>query len=322
MFLTNKTTVVAKIEATPYTAETLAASDFNVRINNDLTYSTEVAEFRRKILLGDLDFDKSVMGKQTGSVSFSMSMAPGSATSIEPDFAKLLKACGWKQTAYGLVGIGWTKHAANTHVPITLEVIERDEGATPAQLVVKFAGMMGEATISIGQVGEPVQIKFEFKGRLVSITDRTFANLLSPTSMQTTMPPAVLSTTVLLGSVAQDLDKFEINCGNDVQEWVDPAQATGVKGYYIAGHEPLLKIDPTSKLLASDGIYTAWLAATTAPITVFIDAAVDLTISALAAQYTGVGNGERNGARISEKTFLLTRTSGNDSMEILQGAKA
>ena len=182
--------------------------------------------------------------------------------------------------------------------------------------------MMGEVSLMIGTVGEPVQAKFEFKGRLESITDRAFGSMLDPTSIQTVHPPAVLSSTVNVSGVAQDIDKFELKCGNDVQEWIDVGEATGVKGFYVAGHEPTLTLDPTSKLLASDGVYTQWLAATTTPITIDIDSPVAFQISVLAAQYIAAAPGERNGARTNDKTFLLTRTDGNDSMEILQGAKA
>jgi len=47
-----------------------------------------------------------------------------------------------------------------------------------------------------------------------------------------------------------------------------------------------------------------------------------ITLSAPKAQRINQEMGDRNGARLSANTFLLTKDSGNDVFEVLQGTKS
>jgi len=332
MFLINKRTLAAELESPAYTAATLASADFNVRIKEDITYSPEIMEYRRRVMQGDLDFDSSVMGRQKGTISFTVDLAPAAAVNTEPAWSKLLKACGLKaigwnsgsEVAVGsaVEGISWEPHSDMTHTPITFEIEEIAEGASASRLITRFGGAMGNVKFGVNTVGEPVQMKFEFSGALLSMADRVYASRLQPTSLSTVVPPALLSATALISAVAQDCDKFEFDMGGDVQEWVDPSLSTGVKGFYIAGREgPMMTIDPTSKLLASEPVYTQWLAGTLVPVNIAMGGSVPLTFSATKGQHTVVSVGERNGAATFEKTYLLTRgATANKTFQLLQGA--
>lgn len=333
MFAQSRRTAVCTLESPAYTAATLSSVDFNVRVEEDISYSPEIEEKRRRVMQGDFDFDTSVMGKQRCTASFSVYVSPGSATdaTVIPAWSKLLQACGMKpigwdngsEVAVGsaVEGISWEPHIDYTHVPITLELEEIKEGASSNRLITRIAGAMGNVKFSIGTVGEPIMMHFEFSGRLESIADRAYASRMTPNGLSTVVPPAVLTTTVVINSVAQDLDKFEVDMGNDVQEWVDPVQATGVKGNYITMKEPIFTVDPTSKLLADEAVYTDWLAGTARAISVTTSGTVPITLSATKAQHTAVANGERNGAVTAEKTLLLTRgATANKTFQILQGA--
>ena len=336
MFLTNKTTIIAKLEATPYdsSGETLADADFNIRIRNDVSYGQEMDEYRRKYLEGTLDHDLSVIGRQRGTVSFTVDMAPGAAVNTEPAWSKLLQGCGFKaigwdaggEVAVGsaVEGISWVPHTDITHTPITLEVVEQLEGASANMLVTRYQGMMGNVTFSIGTVGEPVQMNFEMSGAFISMSDRAFASRLDPTSLSTVKPGAVLAATVTCNSIAQDLDTFEFNMNNAIEEWIDPSRNTGIKGFYKSAYEPMLNLDPTLKQLGTEDHYTEWLNCTPCPVSVVIanGSDPDITLSAPKAQRVGLEIGDRNGARTQGYQFLLTKNSGNDVFEILQGAKS
>lgn len=326
MFITDRSTIIGKIESTPYTAETLASADFDIELEN-LEYSAEIKEFQRKVLDGTLDSYNSVMGKQSGSVNFMTCMNPGAAVNTEPKWAKYLKACGYAQTAHGSTGISWHPHADNTHIPMTIEIQEINHGTSPSLLVTRLGGCMGEVAFMFGELGEPVQMVFtDFKGSLLSIEDRPFGSLLSPTGVNTTASAAVLGAAVTVGGVEQVLEKFEIKTGNTVAFYSDPSKSTGVKGAYIASRrESTLSIDPYSDLLANDPVYTRWLAGTTGAVSITVDDGTNpaIVMSAPVAQYSTVNvGGEREGARVNEKVFRLHKSSGNDSIEILQGAKA
>ena len=101
MFVNNRRTLIGKKEAVPYTAETLADADFNVRIR-DITYSKEIVEYQRKLALGHLDASESIMGKRTGSVSFVVELAVGDDAGTAPNWGKFLEGCGFKETVYAV----------------------------------------------------------------------------------------------------------------------------------------------------------------------------------------------------------------------------
>jgi len=321
MFLNNRRTLIGKTESTPYTGATLADADFNTRVKN-ITYSREIVEFSRKIALGDLDFSESIMGKQQGKVSFDVDLVQGSSASTLPSWSKFLTACGFKVTTFTTTGISWVPHAEATHSPITFEVQEVQEGASPSVLVVRLVGCVGTVKFSIGSVGEPIQMMFEFSGRLdVGAVDRNNASILDPTSLSTVVPPAVLGACVNVNSIAQDLDKLEIDIGNDVQMWGDPCEDTGIRGFYIAGRETMLTCDPFAKLVATEDVYGDWVTGNITDLEITLSTTPPLKLSAPKIQLTAVGDGDRNGALTAEKTFRLERNAGNDIFEILQGTK-
>lgn len=324
MFLENKGEVIAKLESTPYTGETLADADHNVRIDGPPTYSPNIEEYRRKILDGTLDKWTSVAGKRIGTVSFKVNLAPAGAAATPPAYFKLLQACMFKQTIHGATGVSLVPHTELTHSPITLEIQELAEGASPSMLVTRLVGAMGNVTFMVGQVGEPVNLQFEFSGALDSIADRAFGAKLDLTSPSTVVPPALMGVTLTLAGVAQDLDSMEINMNNVVSPWPDPSKNGGIKGHYISDYAPTAVFDPTLKLIATEDFWSQWTNETTGAISIAMGGSPALTISAPAAQYIQTGIGSREGSRTLEKTLLLTNNefaSTNAVFEVLQGSK-
>ncbi len=330
MFLINKSAVIGGLESSAYSAsgETLESADYAVRIRNEMTYSTEIAEYRRKILDGTLDYLTSVMGRQQGTVGFPVDMAP-SATGSEdtpPAWGYLLKACGFKETIYAGTGVGYVPHSDYTHVPASFHVVEQLEGASADMLVTRYQGAMGNVTIAIGTVGEPIKLLFEFSGAWNSVTDLDFVNKLDPTSLSVIKPGAMLSSDFTVNSIVQDHDTFEYNMNNELSEWIYQSHSTGLKGFYISDRVPQLTLNPTMKQLATEPGYTELKACTTLATSTVqsTTGGPDITISAPAAQRITQGIGDRNGARAQDWGFLLTKgvSAGNNVFEILQGAKS
>lgn len=327
MFLTNKTVVFGKQESPAYVAATMdsgmADADFNVRVQ-DISYSIDIAEYRRKLADATLDYSESVMGKQQITVSFKVGLAPAPAANLEPQWSKLLESCAFKKTAHGATGISWVPHADNTHVPITLVIEEIEEGASPDGVKIVIGGAMGNVKFSVGTVGEPVNMEFEFTGKLYVIEDFASGNRIDPTTFSTIVEPPLLCATATINSVAQDFDTFEFDMANDVQVWTDPSDCTGLKGSYVAGREPVMTLDPTSKLLATEDWYGDLTSSTPTPRAISAALAVSpaMTLSAPKGQLVALSPGERNGARTNEKTLLLEKSSGNDCFKVLQGSES
>lgn len=318
MILTNKITIGAKLEATPYTAETLAQADYNFRAG-DVSYSHEINEYKRKYASGILSNEQSVMGKQFGTVSFYVDLAFNSAPGTTTPWGKLLQACGALETDHTTTGTSWKPESDYTQKPITIEIVEKEEGTSPGQVVIKLAGCMGNCKIVLNQVGEPCRLEFEFKGRLESITERDFSSIITPSFTALALPARVLSSTIEIAGEAQDCDKMTLDFGNDLQPITDPSNATGIKGFQIVGREPTLTIDPYMRSLA-ESLYSDWK--DSVPGSFSMEIGANGTLSAPSAQLITLNPGERAGARTHEKKFLLLGSIGDDEWKLVQGSES
>lgn len=214
----------------------------------------------------------------------------------------------------------WTLDSHFTHVPLSMDGIDLNNGVSPLQLVTTLEGAMGNVTFAIGEVGEPIQMNFEFQGSLKSVADRTFANLLVQTGIQTVLPPAVLAADVKLYTVTQCMNQFEINVGNSLQNFTCPDESTGIKGSYIGSRETLLTLDPIAELAAIEEVYNKFRDGTTGALEISVNSTIDLTLSAPAIQHSSLARGDRDEAVTWEKTFRLLKVAGEDSLKITQGA--
>jgi len=335
MLLTNRGEAIVKLEGTAFTGEVLADGDHVIRFSSPPEYSANIAEYQRDILDGTLDQWTSVMGKQTGQITLKVDVAPGATITTEPAYSRLLTMCGMKVTGWSadaevavgsaVHGISWRPHADFTHQPGTIEVQEILEGSSADMLVTRLVGAMCNLQIMIGTVGEPLQFIFTISGSLNLISDRAFASKLDST-LGTIVPPPVMGISALqaLGD-EQDLDSFEINLNNELGEWPDPTKTGGVKGFYVSKKRPTLVMDPTMKLQATENWYADWTDETTGLLSINMGISPSIGITAPALQLVSNEFGDRNGARLLNKTFLFTSAEGanpNSVVEILQGTKS
>ena len=311
------------LESSPYTAPQtdLQASDFDLLVEN-VKCSPNIEETKLAYCSGDFSAFKSVMGKSDCTITFSHWLTQGATASTAPKWAKIARACGWMQTAYTTTGIGWTLNSAYTAVPAYIECHWPSDTTTQIPFVVQIRGAMGNMKIVCDNVGKPVRLDFEFKGVLQGMEDR--AELTKPTGYDTVQPAAFMNTTCTVFGETVDLDKMTIDCKNKVELYTDPA--TGLNGYSGARvsrdktDPPTLQIDPYLASIASRGYYARWTDATTGAVV--FDVGTLLHITAPAAQIVKAYTGDvRNNAMVNTIDFILTRSSGNDEIEILQGSK-
>ena len=318
-FIPGRRTLGAKLESTPYTAETLTADNFNIQVYN-INYTPEIPKKDRKIARGDFSRDPSVTGKRAITITGSVDVYHSDTNTTPPNYFLLLRACGMKQVI-GASGVTLTTDSDYTNVPLTMEVVEKDEGTSPSQLVYKAKGCMGNATIVVENVGEPARIDFEFKGCLVSVTDRAYGSILAPSGISTVVPDSVMSSGVTLFGETQCLNTYTINLNNTVELYTCPGEPTGYKGAHITDRHPTLEMDPDLELIATQGDYARWTENTTGAFSSTIGSIGDeITLSAPAAQYSNAYQpGEREGHTVNNKTLELKRSSGNDEFKIVHG---
>jgi hypothetical protein len=324
--ITAKRTLGFKLESTPYTAETLAVTDYDVAAFN-INYDVDVPVKDRKLARGDYSHDVGVAGKRKFSCSFSVDLNAATASNgtydpdAAPTFWKCLRACGLTTSTHGTTGISLKPNANYSGIPATIEIVEKDEGASPSQLVIKASGCMGNPKIVAGSVGEPIRIDFEFQGALVSITDRAFGSILTPTGFSALVPEALLGATCTLFAEAQRIGACTIDLGNQVELFSDMSKASGYEGAHVVARDVVADIDPDMDLIANRGNYARQIANTTGA---FVLQTNRFTITAPVAQIIQAYKpGEREGHVTSNIRVRCTRdTNGNDELTILQGTTA
>lgn len=319
-FLPTRRTIGAKLEGTPYTAETLAATDYDFQAYN-ISYDPTIENLARKVARGDFGKELSIHGKRSCPFSFSVDLGYSGTANTAPKYGKLLEGCALYEEVHGSTGVSYETHSDWSKTPLTFEIVEKDEGTTPSQLVITVRGCMGNAKLIMDNVGKPVRIDYEFNGALVSIADRAFGSILTPTGMTDEKPDAVLSASILAFTEAQQIDKFTIDLGNDVQLFTDPARGEGFQGAHVVDRNPTAELDPDLELIASKGDWARWIGDSSGVLS--IEVGDHFTLYAPAAQLTkAYSPGDREGHVISNKTFELKRSSGNDTFKILQGSES
>lgn len=311
--------MVAKLETTSGTAETLANADFNVRLS-DITFDPEIEQFINWFASGRHSKAAATPGKRKCSVSCKIPMRVGAAVGTAPTLRKFLIGCGAAETVVALTSVAYTPVATSDHgngVSLTIGIY-----IVPASgnlLLATIKGAMGNAVLSLDELGQPLLLAPTFQGAFVGITE--VASGLALTSPDTSLPPAVLGSAVTAASVAQQIGKMSLDFGNDVQLEYDPAQATGYLAAYIAKREPKWTMDPQTKLITADAHYTRWAAGTEASLSLATATVggVDWTVSAPAGQLMAMKSAGRNGSEIWDQEYELHETgSGNNEWQILQ----
>ena len=313
-FIEAKRTMGAILENPAYcTTMTLTAANYNLPIYN-IQYDPQFASYIRKLAKMDYSRHTAIIGKQSFGFTGSVDIAYSGAAATPPAYFLLLQACGMKQTTGGNVVLN--PHADYSAVPITVEIQERDEGASPNVLVIRAHGCMGNAKIIQDSVGKPVRVDFDFKGVLNIITDRANASVLVPTAWDTPTPDAVLSATIQLFGEDQRCEKVTIDLGNKIELYTDPKRAAGYIGAHITDREMTIELDPDLEFLVTQGDFARTIGNTTGALSIMIGN--HITMAAPAAQYIQTYKPAiREGHVTTQKKLVLTRsTNGNDEFSI------
>lgn len=316
-FMMQKRAVGFKIETTPYTAETLSAADYDFRAFN-ISFTPEIEAMARQYATGDYSAFSSIMGKRMCTVSFSVHVNYSGTATTAPEWGKLIKACAFSEEVLA-GGVRYLTDSDECSTPATIEVQEEGCGSQDGMVIV-VKGAMGNPTIVLNNIGEPVQIDFEFTGCLFDIKDRANGSLIDPTGFDASEPDAVLSSTLTAFGEAQTVNSVNIAVGNTVELYVDPSEASGYKGAYVVGREPTITLDPYLEPIATNDHFGRWSAGTTGAFS--MTAGSNITISAPAMQITSAyAANDRNGISVNSLEGILTRNAGDDELKILQGVE-
>ena len=316
-FATQKRSIGLSIETTPYTFETLDASDYDFRAFN-LSYTPEIEALARQYATGDYSPFSSIMGKKQITISFSCHMNYSGTVTTAPEWGKIVRACGFAETVLA-GGVRYLPNAGQCSVPVTIEIQEEGCGSQAA-IVIQASGCMGNVSFVLNNIGEPVQMDFEFTGVLHDIVDRASGSIIDPTGFDTQEPDAVLSSTLTIFGEAATVNTVNINMANKVSMFIDPAQSQGYRGAYVVNRVPTISLDPYLEPLATNNHFGRWSGGTTGAFSMTVGS--NITLSAPAMQITSsYGANDRNGISVNSIEGVLTRNAGNDEFKILQGSE-
>ena len=295
----------AKIEATPGTAETLAAADgaWNI-MEADMTPNIEVSV---RPIQGTFRKLPGVAGARGATCTFSLELI-GDGSGGVPDWATtFLAACGIVDTTGTL-----TPRNENPGTNVKTLTLGLWETKGASQRLKTMVGCMGNVTFEITP-GETVRMNFTFTGVWSGVAATA---VISPT-YPTLLPLRAASGAFTINSIAQVFGSCTFDVGNVVVLRPSIATLSGFSHAIITDRTPTFTFDPEAQLIADEDVYGEWIASTTRALSCQFQNATDrVTIAAPAVQRMTIANGDRDGIRTDNQTLQCCRDGSNAEFSI------
>lgn len=320
--------LVAKTEGTAGTMETLAGSDYNSRIKNpEISPIIEWDDEASKFANGNHGEDEAVSGAQSATISFSVRMGMGDTVSTAPNYGKFLESCGLKGAASSTTGYVWYPRKEYDAKTMTIWVYDvQTGGATPAGLIYKFAGCMGNAIITCDGIGKPWTANFSFTGKLIDIVDITSTSILEGMDFETAHPDKNLNTTLRYAGVQEKVSSWSLDLGNEISPLINQADVTGYDYFQITNRKPRFSCNPIAQSVSTEDILGRMLSGLTGSDPIFVtgmnltSGTTGLSIYAPKAQQIQANPGNREGIVSWDSTYRFlangwTGAVGDGAME-------
>lgn len=302
--LKRKRLLAAKIEATPGTAETLAAADaaFNVY---DLAYQIEV-EVSPREGQGSFDHLAGVPAARKVNISFKIDLG-WDGTATEPAWADtFLPACGLVKATNTFTP---RSEVPGTNVKTLTMAVYEDGRRRLAR------GCVGNMKL-IGETGKMAVAEYEFTGIYDSTTDTA---LLAPT-YPTVAPLRYASGVTTYNSVALQCQSVTLDMGNEIilREGTTAGNVSGFIAGAITNRRPTIVCNPESKLVGTQDRYGIFFAGTQAACVFEIAGPTTskIVVTAPAASIDALQDGERNMLLTDELTFLCGKNGSTSDSDL------
>lgn len=244
-FSENLTVLVAKVETTPGTMETLTADDFDVKVfNPTITMTVEPDDDAAKYANGNHGEDVAVMGIQHGTIGFGIkaSIADG-AVDTAPKWAKFAYGAGLAPVTY--TGTGWALQPLKEYdeKTLTIWIYKIKRGANPTATLFKYAGCMGTLSIGGEGTGKPLMLNFSFSGKLVDV-DFNVASIPEINNVDDTCYERMMGTTFTVDGVERQVETATLDTGNEISMLKDMTEDTGISFFGITKRSPRFSMNP------------------------------------------------------------------------------
>jgi hypothetical protein len=295
--LSRLSVLAAKVEATPGTAETLAAADaafnvMNAEMNANIDVSTRPIQGSFRKLPG-------VPGMRTATCTFSLELIGDGAGGVPTWATTFLSACGLVNTTGTL-----TPRNENPGTNVKTLTI----GLYEAGRRKLMRGAVGNVVFEFVP-GQPVMMNFTFTGVWVGVTDTA---ILAPT-YPTLAPIRAANGAATINSVVQTFSSCSFDVGNVVAIRPSVANDEGATHGIITDRTPTFTIDPEATVASGNDIWADWITPTTHALSLNVNdnIADQVTFAAPAVQRMTISNGDREGLRIDQQTLQCCRDGAN-----------
>lgn len=308
-------TLAVKVESVKGTAETLSSADVVVQAI-DPTCSLSPAELERLIQASDLDRYPSIIGAPEMTMSFGVEIRGSGTAGTAPGWFRCLQGCGNVVTdATNEVTVDPESNDDLTDTLTLATIIGDDTNG----LWVEMKGARGNMTIS-GVVNQIARADFTFTGVLSQVQ-----NSSPPSSnYESTLPIPWHNAQISIdGSsfATGNYGNFTFDLGNEVYLQEDANDVDdGVSYAVIANRNPRGTIDPRIVALSTYNPWTTMTASTTATFELWFGETAGNQIQFTAPAFQiipPIAPAERQGQAVYPLNFLLCRSSGDDSYQIV-----
>lgn len=314
--LTRKRQLAAKVETTAGTAESLAAADAGILVE-DVRFAPNFPELTRNPLRDSLSTYTSLVGTRTATVTFRAELAGSGTVSTAPAMGKYLRACGFTETAE-TAGVVYALTSTDSSIPTLTMAVYNDNTRW------LLYGARGNVSLE-GAANQIVYANFSFTG-IYSEYDAVAS--LTGISYQDTIPPVfrAATTTLNFGTAWSNpcYSRWTLDMANTVVLRESAAATSGLTYARIVGRDPGGTFDfdvpsPTMDTAPNvePNLMTHWTTPTTGSLAMTIGSTAGnrLAIAAPALQVVSIADVDRDGVSVHDLSYKL-RLSATDDDEL------
>jgi hypothetical protein len=206
------------------------------------------------------------------------------------------------------VSLTLVSNLGNTHTAVQADAVMPYPGSLTLGwyvdgLLYKIDGARGNVRLILNS-GEPGKFAFTFRGAYNEPED---VNLVTSITYETTVPPAIVSGSMTLDTIALKYKSLELDMGNTLADRVSPSEAGAACSTVIASKEPTGTLDPEMLAVATYNYFSDMTGNGEGAFTLTDGSAAGniVTITGPKFQYTAVEPGDRDGLSVAGLTVSL-----------------
>ena len=305
--LVNREVILAKVEGT-YGVDSVPVEATDAMLVENIGWSNEGLRMNeRPAVRANIGMLQNVFGGRLITMTFDVELkGSGTAVDAPPEFAPLLRACGFGQTINAASNVEYAP-VSTGHESVTIYYFQ--DGIRYI-----ITGCRGNVSFNL-ETGAIGKASFTLTGHIGTITDVALA---SPT-YDTHVPEPLISVPFTIGGYGAIINALQWDMSNTVAMPPDISASDGYSEIRITKRDPNGSYDPEATIIATDNPHAdltgdASLVLTTGVIgsTAFNRYKVDMP----AVYYRDISPGDRDGIRTYDLPFGMADSAGDDEVTI------